>query len=203
MNAKYDLLKAMELNEVAILFIGLIFGILLIMFIIVAVLLIYSLLLISVETKTFDIGVMRMVGLSKIGFVTMIFTQAGFFVLPAVIAGFLFAFPCIWMTYSYLFTSDLGFQPTIYPSTGACIQALALGLLIPILSSILPIKRALGTNLNEALNVQRDKNKNTLITFTDSKKVNVAPYILFGSISVMFGLSIYLLLPYSIISMNY
>ena len=53
----------MHATSYAILFIGLIFDILLIMFIVVAILLIYSLLLISVETKTFEIGVMRLLGL--------------------------------------------------------------------------------------------------------------------------------------------
>ena len=109
MNAKFDLLKAMKENDIALLFISLIFSILIIIFIIIAVMLIYSLLLISVETKTFETGVMRMVGLSKLGFVVMILTQAGFFVLPSVMAGFIFASPCIWMTYSFLFTSDMGF----------------------------------------------------------------------------------------------
>ena len=61
-------------SETNILFIGLIFDILLIMFIVVAVLLIYSLLMISVETKTHEIGIMRLVGLSKGGFVGMILT---------------------------------------------------------------------------------------------------------------------------------
>ena len=45
-----------------------------VIFVVVACLLIYSLLLISVETKTFEIGVMRLIGLSKFGFVGMIFT---------------------------------------------------------------------------------------------------------------------------------
>ena len=42
-----------------------------------------------------------------------------------------------------------------------------------------------------------------LVSFTDSKKVNLAPYLLFGSISVLFGLTIYLLLPYSLIMMDF
>ena len=74
MSTQFDLLKSMEASESPILFIGLVFNIILIIFIIVAVLLIYSLLLISIETKTFDIGVMRLVGLSKKGFVAMILT---------------------------------------------------------------------------------------------------------------------------------
>ena len=69
-----ELLTLLELYNYAIMFIGLIFDILLLIFIVVAVLLIYSLLLISVETKTFEFGVMRLVGLTKMGFIGLIFT---------------------------------------------------------------------------------------------------------------------------------
>lgn len=39
---------------------------------IISILLIYSLLMVNVETKSFDIGVMRMVGLNKKGLIVMI-----------------------------------------------------------------------------------------------------------------------------------
>jgi ABC-type antimicrobial peptide transport system permease subunit len=106
----------MQTYSSAVLFIGLIFDVLLLIFVVVACLLIYSLLLISVETKTFEIGVMRLVGLSKFGFVGMIMTQSAMFVLPSVIMGFLIALPCIFLVYSMLFTEDLGFKPSILPS---------------------------------------------------------------------------------------
>ena len=61
-------LKQMEGYQLSVMFIGLVFDILLILFVIVAILLIYSLLLISVETKQFDIGVMRTLGLDSYGF---------------------------------------------------------------------------------------------------------------------------------------
>ena len=99
----------MEISETEVLVIGLIFDIMLIMFIIVAILLIYALLMISVETKTFDIAVMRLVGLSKLGFVAMIFTQSAMFVIPSMIAGFVCAMPCIWLIYKLLFTEEKGF----------------------------------------------------------------------------------------------
>lgn len=53
-------------------FLGLVFDIIILLFVVLSVLLIYSLLLISVESKTFDFGVMRMVGLSKSGIISMI-----------------------------------------------------------------------------------------------------------------------------------
>ena len=62
----------MEISGNAILFLGLIFDIIILLFIVLSILLIYSLLMISVETKTFEFGVMRMVGLSKSGLVYMI-----------------------------------------------------------------------------------------------------------------------------------
>ena len=53
--------------NLAVMFIGLIFDVLLIIFVIVATLLVFSLLLISVESKTFENGVLRLVGLNKLG----------------------------------------------------------------------------------------------------------------------------------------
>ena len=72
LSAQNDLLLEVEIYSIAILFIGLVFNILLIMFVMIAVLLIYSLLMITTETKTFDTGVMRLLGLSSSGFTAMI-----------------------------------------------------------------------------------------------------------------------------------
>jgi len=69
---RLDVLKSMEGFSQAILFLGLIFDIIILLFVQLSVLLIYSLLMISVESKTFEFGIMRMVGLSKSGIVYMV-----------------------------------------------------------------------------------------------------------------------------------
>ena len=115
-NAAYELLDKMKTTEAPLLFIGLIFNILLLIFILVSVLLIYSLLLISVETKTFEIGVMRLMGLSKIGFIALILTESMCFVFPSIVAGFICSMPCIAIIYSFAFTADMGFTPSVVPS---------------------------------------------------------------------------------------
>jgi len=51
---------------------GLIFGIIIILFVVISILLIYSLLMISVETKGFETGVLRLVGMSKTNCISMI-----------------------------------------------------------------------------------------------------------------------------------
>ena len=85
----------MEIYSTAILFLGLIFDVIILLFIIVSVLLIYSLLMISVETKTFEIGVMRMIGLSKSGLIFMILIQSLLFVIPGIILAFGFSFAAL------------------------------------------------------------------------------------------------------------
>ena len=62
----------MQLTSVASLLLGLIFGIIVLLFVVISILLIYSLLMISVETKTFETGVLRLVGLSKANCISMI-----------------------------------------------------------------------------------------------------------------------------------
>mgnify|MGYP000368415639 CR=1 FL=1 len=197
------LLFQMQTYSLAVSFIGLIFDVLLLIFIVVACLLIYSLLLISVETKTFEIAVMRLVGLNKGGLISLIMTQAALFVIPAVVVGFIFSVPSIWFIYSMLFTEDLGYMPSILPGWYASIQALIIGIFIPLLSSIVPIKRAISKNLTDALNTQRSaKSAGLLVTFTDNDSNNLIPYILFGSITVLFGISIYYFLPLGLLTMN-
>ena len=198
-----SLLFSMQIYSYAVMFIGLIFDVLLIIFVVVACLLIYSLLLISVETKTFEIGVMRLIGLTKGGFIGLILTQSAMFVFPSVILGFILSIPCIWFVYSMLFNDDLGFSPSVFPGWYASIQALLIGIFIPLLSSIVPIKRAISKNLTDALNTQRANNSGIIVTFTNNSSKNIIPYVLFGSITVLFGISIYYFLPLSLLTMNF
>ena len=123
----------------AILMLGLIFDIIILLFVILSVLLIYSLLLISVESKTFEFGVMRMVGLNTTGIIAMILIQGFMFVVPSLLVGFILAPPSINGIYGVLFTEDMGIDLTPVPTAFSVFQALAIGILIPILSSIVPI----------------------------------------------------------------
>ena len=58
----------------------------------ISVLLIYSLLMLSVESKSFELGVMRMVGLSKINVIMLVIFQSFMFVIPSIISGFITSF---------------------------------------------------------------------------------------------------------------
>ncbi len=99
-----------------VLFLGLIFDIIILLFVIIAILLIYSLLMISIESKSFEIGVMRMVGLSKGGIIMMIVVQATVFVLPAIVLGMILSVPSLKGLYSYMFSDDVNLKKDFLPS---------------------------------------------------------------------------------------
>jgi len=66
------LIETMKLSSAASLLLGLLFSIIIVLFVVVSILLIYSLLMISVETKTFETGVLRLLGLTKYDCIQMI-----------------------------------------------------------------------------------------------------------------------------------
>lgn len=67
----------------------LIFNMVKLLFIVISVLIIYSLLMVSIESKTFEIAVQRMVGLEKRGIIFLILCQSFLYVIPAIILAFL------------------------------------------------------------------------------------------------------------------
>ena len=86
-------------------FLNQMFGLLVFILASISTLLIYSLLMNNTETKIFDTGVMRMVGLNQKGFICMVFTQALAFVLPSILAGFVCACPAIYLLEKNVFNA--------------------------------------------------------------------------------------------------
>jgi hypothetical protein len=90
---------------------------------------------------------------------------------------------------------------SVYPSSEAIFEALSLGVLIPFLSSILPIQRAMTLTLSDSLRPKRSKG--TQVSVSSSLKANLGPLITFGILSVVFGCSIFYGLPLGFLSGNY
>jgi ABC-type antimicrobial peptide transport system permease subunit len=100
-------LTQLALYENPILVLGLVFDIIMILFVIIAVLLVFSLLTNSVEMKQFENGIRRLVGLSKHGYVTMILVQAFMFVLPSIVLAYFSSYLVLLVGYKYLLNFDM------------------------------------------------------------------------------------------------
>ena len=121
------------------------------------------------------------------------------FVFPAVILAFVYSFPLIHLIYAKMIADQLGYMPSIVPSGMAISQALFIGLVIPLVSSTVPIKRSLAKNLSETLDVWRGKNKGTTVKITDSKVIKKVPFLAYGTAAVILGISVYYGLPVAIL----
>jgi len=133
----------MKLSSAASLLLGLLFSIIIVLFVVVSILLIYSLLMISVETKTFETGVLRLLGLTKYDCIQMILIQSFFYVVPAIILAYLASIPSLYGIFAAMFAKQPEIQVAPIPSAGATVKAVILGLTIPVISAIIPIYKAL------------------------------------------------------------
>ena len=120
-NVQTPLLDNMKLSEMAVLGITLVFTLVNIMFVAISTLLIYSLLLVSVEKKTFDNGILRLVGLKKTNFILVILLQSVFFVIPSILIGLILSIPSLWVIYGVVFGPESGVDYTCFPDTNALV----------------------------------------------------------------------------------
>jgi ABC-type antimicrobial peptide transport system permease subunit len=115
--------------------------------------------MIAVETKTYETAVLRIVGMNSANVVSMILIQSIAFVLPSILVGYILSVPSLSYIFHKIFTPATGVNMPPIPTAKATIQALVLGLLIPIVSSVIPIKVSLDCTLSENLTKTRSRTK--------------------------------------------
>lgn len=184
------------------LFLGLILSIILTVMFLLSTMLLYSLLMISVETRTFEMGVYRMIGMSRFGIVWLLFTQAASFAVPSWVIGLIFSQGVTVPILDFL-ESEIQVPISKELTATSIIVATVLGLVIPMFAVILPIRIALAKNLHETLDTKHSKTKAVKIELERSEDngFNVAWFII-GAGLVIFGFLIYYLLPLALLSFN-
>merc|ERR1719458_1733426 len=130
---------------------------------------------------------MRLVGLTSKGFVAMIFAYCVMFVLPSIIFAYCVSIPTLYFILNWMFNGDLSSGgATFIPGPVTTIEAILIGLLIPTLSAIIPIQRALAKSLGDSLNTARSTLSGTTVII-ENKGTRDIPYIIFGLLCVTTG----------------
>ena len=185
------------------LYLGMVMDILIAILLGLSSVLIYSLMMINVQGRQFELAVRRMLGATKLQVIALLGVQSMSFAVPSVI----FGLPMAHFLTMYLFT---GFNEiagvTIeggLSGTGVA-YGIVLGLCIPFLGAVGPISSALGVELREALDITRSKTK--VIEYkieSEQDRSRISPEILAvgGSLSV-FGFLVYYLLPLALLSLD-
>jgi ABC-type antimicrobial peptide transport system permease subunit len=196
-------LRGLAGTETVSLFLGLILNVIIFILLFLSVVLIYSLLMISVETRTFEMGILRMIGMARPSLIALLLVQAFAYAIPAWTIGMLTAL----LTYYGASSAVINLtQATIsrLVSPGAFGLATLVGFIVPVASSIFPIRSALGQNLQDSLDVKHNKTKAVEITLKRGEDVSAAPWtrIMVGFGLSFFGAIIYYILPFGLLSAN-
>lgn len=195
------IIELLGLLDMGLLFLSIILNLIVIILAVISTFLIYSLLTISVETRTFEFGIMRMLGTNKFGLAVLVLVQAMLFVLPAFVLALLLSYPGL-MLASNLLKGRFGLSFSAWPTPIALVWALALGIFVPLFAAALPIKQVVSRNLVESLDVMRSKSQGVHISVEYASKRSSWSIFGFGAVTIVYGLGIYYFLPYSLLSMN-
>eukprot|EP00158_Paraphelidium_tribonemae_P009260 Partr_v1_DN28816_c1_g1_i1_m33460 putative FtsX-like permease family len=199
LDSRMPVLKELEGTQLVNAFLNLIFSLVIVMMGGLSIFLIYSLLMVSVETRTFEMGVFRMIGLTKNGLVLMIMIQALMYAVPGWGLGLLGG-QLTWIfvrgILETLLKTDIG--AFLVPS--AISTSTVIGLVVPIFAAVLPIKKALSQNLHDALDTRRSKTKAVVMTVERTRGQSVSPMLLsIGLVLTVLGFLVYYLLPLSLL----
>ena len=183
-------------------FFGLMLNIILFILMFLSVLLIYSLLSVSVERRTYSFGILRMVGMLSRDVMQMIILQPILSAIPAIGVGLFLAMLGTQFA-SSIFEDLTGIPLKVGLEFYSSCLAITCGLAIPILASILPIRSALSKSLTDALDTKRSKVMAVKVEISRASGTSISWDLVAFAISlVLFGMLIYYLMPLALLSTN-
>ncbi|CUG86219.1 FtsX-like permease family protein, putative [Bodo saltans] len=184
------------------LFLGLIVSLILLALAFLSIVLIYSLLTVNIQGRTFELGIQRMLGFTKQNLTGLVFTNAMLFAIPAWGVGLAVGFGLYVLLRSTL-SSALGVDIPLALSPDAVGFATLAGIGIPLVASIAPVMDVLTLSLPEALNSDRSKMTAVIYNIRGRKTGYVSfTMILLGLCFTAYGFVIYYLFPTALIDFN-
>jgi len=116
------------------------------------VILIYSLLLNDVQTRTYEYGMLRALGMPQKTLIHVLLTKALAFAFPAILLGLFFAF-LVNVPVAVVLFQFASLPPSFRLSGSSVLLGALIGLFIPLVANIAPISRALSRTLRDSLDV--------------------------------------------------
>ena len=166
-----------------------------ILLLMLSVLLIYSLMLSNVEEKTFEFGMLRALGFNQTHVMLLLLIQALIYAFLGMFLAFMFGFilNCIicYIIYDFSLLADSYMVPD-----SAMILGFSIGLIMPIISNILPIARALSKTLRDSLDLFHREINVFKVRVMKLEKLGISLYqSLNACILIVMGFSAYYLAP--------
>lgn len=146
------LLTALKLTMYVRYFLDNIFASVLVLLVMLGMMLIYALLLQDVDSKTFEYGMLRALGMKHQTLVQILLSKSFMYSVPGIGVGLLLAFLAN-IPIAQLVASFAVVPPDYAFLAAPIVVSVLLGLLMPLMANLVPISRALGKTLRDSLDV--------------------------------------------------
>ncbi|KAA6357926.1 MAG: putative DUF214 family protein, partial [Streblomastix strix] len=154
----------------------------------ISILLMYSLVMIFVDTRTFEVGILRMVGLDRLGVIGILIAQALLYSIPGWILGIILGFVGKYIVmYILEDSSSIPLQKLISALIIIISTLIAFG--ISYIASILPIRQALSQNLHDSIDVTHTKASAIMVTIEKAEALQ-KPWGLLMSSIILTGIGV-------------
>jgi len=165
--------------------------------------LIYSLMLSDVEEKTYEFGMLRALGFNTSNIMTTISIQAMTFSIPGLITGFIVS-AILNAVLRYVLYSLTENYYHYWLSVGSVYIGLAIGIIIPMASNIIPIQNALGKNLRSSLDLYHRSAGELMVSVKKLQDMGLSvPQFVLAIMLVVMGVLCYYVAPTSFLYQNY
>ena len=167
------------------------------------VLLIFSLLLHDVDSKTYEYGMLRALGMRHRTLIQVLVTKALLFAVPGIILGLLIAFlvnlPVDGLISDY---AAIPHSSAFYQSP--LLLSIAVGLIMPLVANIVPISRALSRTLRDSLDVYHHVVSEVTVRIIKLADLGLDLWqTALAVLMVVIGFVTFYVVPYSFIFVNY
>ena len=177
------------------LFLESIFATIVFFMVMLAVMLIHSLMICDVDEKTYEMGMLRALGLRKVSLMQLVVIQSSFYSLPGVTLGLVIS------ALINVFSRHLTFTYTVSYTTYmiapvAAILGVIIGLLMPLASNVWAIKRALGKKIRDSLDIFHTGISDVLVKIVKLENFGISTFeAILGLTLVWIGVMTYYLAP--------
>ncbi|ELR12239.1 efflux ABC transporter, permease, putative, partial [Acanthamoeba castellanii str. Neff] len=162
-----------------------------------SMLVIYSLLLSNTEEKTYEYGMLRALGLRHKSLIQLLTIQAVFFSGPGIAIGLLLAF-FINVIVAYFIADYTSTAVNVLIGWTPVLVGVSLGLFMPIIANIIPIRRALSRTLRDALDVYHQKFSETVVKIVRLEEMGVSvEQTVWSVMMIVFGFMLLYVVPFA------
>jgi len=190
-------LVAMEGFQFVGIFVQSIFANIVFILTLLSIMLIYSLMVADVDAKTYEMGMLRALGLKWMSICYINSIQSFIFSIPGILFGLLISsflnVIVVYIIYQYSY-ARISYLITQNPAIlGTC-----LGIFIPVFSNILPIQKALSKTIRDSLDIYHHQASDLTIKITKLSSNWFSPFqLMLGFVLITAGVITYYILPAS------